>query len=137
MPTQPWAKKSKSKPETNGESQAAKLAAETAQAAPEKPKVPPQFAGKTVAAVFGEMVWLLSRSPKHRDLKLSDLEWFLMPPLLLRQFKLHYRGSQPVMLELFAECSPEVAARIDAGERKLAPADWRSGRLPDWWRRWS
>jgi cytolysin-activating lysine-acyltransferase len=122
-------KKSKSIPETNGKSQAAKPAAETAQTAPEKAKVPSQFAGKTVAAVFGEMVWLLSRSPKHCDLKLSDLEWFLMPPLLLRQFKLHYRGNQPVILELFAKCSPEVAARIDAGDRKLAPGDWRSGEL--------
>ena len=48
---------------------------------------------------------------------------------LRRQFKLHYRGNQPVKLELFAKCSPEVAARIDAGERKLAPAEWRSGEL--------
>lgn len=90
-------------------------------------KGPSEFAGKTVASVFGEMVWLLSRSPKYRDLKLSDLEWLVMPPLLLRQFKLYYAGQQPVSMELFAKASPEVAARIDRGEKKLLPAEWRSG----------
>ena len=54
------------------------------------PGAPSQFAGKTIAGVFGEMVWLLSRRPKYRELKLSDLEWLIMPPLLLRQFKLFY-----------------------------------------------
>src|SRR5688572_14089909 len=30
-----------------------------------KSEAPSQFAGKTVATVFGEMVWLLSQSPEH------------------------------------------------------------------------
>jgi cytolysin-activating lysine-acyltransferase len=86
-----------------------------------------QFAGKTVASVFGEIVWLLSRSPKHRHRTLADLEWLVMPPLLLRQFKLYYAGKQPVAVELFAKVSPEVARRLDAGDEKLAPQEWRSG----------
>ena len=50
-----------------------------------------------------------------------------MPPLLLRQFKLFYAGKQPVAVEFYAKVSPEVAARIDAGNYRLAPAEWRSG----------
>jgi len=116
-PDQPGAKGSHSGPEPAGDSK-------NGPAAP-----PSEFAGKTVAAVFGEIVWLLSRSPKHRDLKLSDLETLVMPPLLLRQFKLFYAGKQPVAVEFYAKVSPEVAARIDAGDRRLSPADWKSGEI--------
>jgi cytolysin-activating lysine-acyltransferase len=107
----------------------AKQDAPSAGAAGEKKLPPSEFAGKTVASVFGEIVWLLSQSPQHRDLKLSDLEWLVMPPLLLRQFKLYYQGKQPVAVELFAKVSPEIAKRIDAGDKKLKPAEWRSGEI--------
>lgn len=107
--------------------EAAKLGAGAkTQAAPDRPS---QFAGKTVATVFGEMVWLLSQSPEHRDLRLSDLEGLLMPPILYRQFKLYYAGQTPVAFEVFANVSADVAARIDAGNKKLEAKEWRSGEI--------
>ena len=41
---------------------------------------------KMVSASFGEMVTLLMKSPHYRHYNLSDLEWFLIPPLLTNQF---------------------------------------------------
>ena len=42
---------------------------------------------KTVSQLFGEIVWLFSQSPKHKNFFVSDLEWLVMTPVLLRQFR--------------------------------------------------
>lgn len=39
---------------------------------------------------LGEIVWLMSQSPAHRQMFISDLEWLIMPPLLLGQFRLFH-----------------------------------------------
>jgi RTX toxin acyltransferase family len=57
-------------------------AAGQAQAAP-----PP----KTVSQVLGEITWLMTQSPRHRSIPLGDLEWLLMPAILLKQFRIFGR----------------------------------------------
>jgi cytolysin-activating lysine-acyltransferase len=84
-------------------------------------------ADKTVSAVLGEIVWLMSQSPEFKQYLISDLEWLVMPPILLRQFRLFYHEGRPAGVVLYARVSPEVAARLDAGAPTLRPADWRSG----------
>ena len=54
------------------------------------PTPPNPSAPKTVAQVLGEIVWLLSQSPAHRQLFISDLEWFCMPAILLEQFRMFH-----------------------------------------------
>jgi hemolysin-activating ACP:hemolysin acyltransferase len=107
-------------------------------------------AGKSMAEVFGEIVWLMSQDKDARDLPIRDLEWLVMPPILLKQFHITYapapsghsvRGEavrsaaeagkqnlQPVSVELFAMCSDAVAAALDANPGiRLSFQDWRSG----------
>jgi cytolysin-activating lysine-acyltransferase len=86
-------------------------------------------ADKTVSTVLGEIVWLLTQSPQHKQLAIADLEWMIMPALLLRQFKLFYDTERniPVGVVLFAKVSDAVAARLDAGGRLATLDDWRSG----------
>lgn len=111
-------------------------------------------AGKSVAEIFGEIVWLMSRDTEVRELPIKDLEWLVMPPILLKQFHITYApvpegrtvageavskvgaGSnanprlQPVGVELYAMCSDAVAAALDAaapGKVALAMQDWRGG----------
>lgn len=84
-------------------------------------------AQKSVAAVFGEMVWLLTQSPAWRTRPLSDLEVYVMPPLLARQFRLYsLPDGTPAALDLIAKVDAAAAARLDAGEPPR-PADWTSG----------
>ena len=45
---------------------------------------------KTVAQVLGEITWLMTQSPRHKAVPLGDLEWLLMPAILLRQFRIFY-----------------------------------------------
>lgn len=86
-------------------------------------------ADKTVSAVLGEIVWLMSQSAEFKQYLISDLEWLVMPPILLRQFRLFYHEGRPAAAVLYARVSPEVAARLDAGAPTLRAQDWRSGEV--------
>jgi cytolysin-activating lysine-acyltransferase len=91
--------------------------------APEQTGPPP----KTVAQVLGEITWLMTQSPRHRAIPLGDLEWLLMPAILLRQFRIFYSGEQPVGVALWALVDDTVAKRIDAGDNRLSAVEWKSG----------
>lgn len=84
-------------------------------------------ADKTVSSVLGEIVWLMSQSPEYKQYLISDLEWLVMPPILLRQFRLSYHEGRPVAVVLYARVSEEVEARLNAGAPTLRPQDWKSG----------
>jgi cytolysin-activating lysine-acyltransferase len=88
---------------------------------------PGQPAPKTVAQVLGEITWLMTQSPRHKAIALGDLEWLLMPAILLRQFRIFYHGEQPVGVALWALADDLVAQRIDAGDRRLTAVEWKSG----------
>lgn len=94
-----------------------------AAASRERDALPP----KTVSQVLGEIIWLMTQSPRHKAIPLGDLEWLLMPPILLRQFRIFYKGEQPVGVVLWALTDDLVAKRIDAGDNRLSAAEWKSG----------
>ncbi|MDB5579156.1 MAG: toxin-activating lysine-acyltransferase [Bradyrhizobium sp.] len=60
----------------------------TAGAAPTPGEPPP----KTVAQLLGEITWLMTQSPRHKSIPLGDLEWLIMPAILLKQFRMFYKG---------------------------------------------
>jgi cytolysin-activating lysine-acyltransferase len=82
---------------------------------------------KTVAQVLGEVVWLLSQSPAHKQLFIADLEWFCMPALLLEQFRIFNGPNSPAAVALWATVSPETQARLETGANRLRPDEWRNG----------
>jgi cytolysin-activating lysine-acyltransferase len=82
---------------------------------------------KTVAQVLGEIAWLMTQSPRHKAIALGDLEWLVMPAILLRQFRMFYKGEQPVGVALWALADDTVAKRIDAGDNRLTAVEWKSG----------
>jgi cytolysin-activating lysine-acyltransferase len=96
--------------------------APAAQSALQRNLPPPTFASR-----LGEMVWLLSQSPAHRHLTIGDLEWMLMPPLLLEQYKIYYESAQPAALALWAYLNPEDEQRLLSGVNRLKPEAWCGG----------
>jgi cytolysin-activating lysine-acyltransferase len=82
---------------------------------------------KTVAQLFGEIVWLFSQSPKHKNFFISDLEWLVMTPILLKQFRVFYAPDRPIGVALWAYVNDEVEQRLMTGNARLAPADWKGG----------
>ncbi|PWC53344.1 hypothetical protein TSO221_11035 [Azospirillum sp. TSO22-1] len=81
----------------------------------------------TLAGALGEVVWLMMQSPGHRHLFLADLEWLVMPAMMLGQFRTFRSGDQIAGLALWAIVSEEVEKRLTAGVIRLAPAEWKSG----------
>ena len=86
-----------------------------------------QFKDKTVADVLGQITWLMSQSPKHKGYFVGDLEWLVMPAILLKQFRVFHKGSTPVACVIWAQVSDDIAERINAGQPRLKPNEWRSG----------
>lgn len=82
---------------------------------------------KTVAQMLGEIVWLMTQSPLHKQLFISDLEWFAMPAILLEQFRIFYGPQTPAAVALWASVSDDTHARLLAGGYRLRPDEWRNG----------
>jgi hemolysin-activating ACP:hemolysin acyltransferase len=91
--------------------------------------------GKLAIANFGGAVALFTRSPAHRHYTLADLEWCLVPALMLNQFmmveaKLPDGQAVPIGLVLWARVSAEIDARLSAAPRypiRLHTNEWQSG----------
>jgi cytolysin-activating lysine-acyltransferase len=110
----------------------------------------PAGAPRTVAEALGQVVWVLSQSPTHRELPIKDLEWSVMPAIVTEQFRIFRFGPLPGLdrsaveklaptgmalgaieqlplgVALWARLSPQAEERIESGER-LRADEWKSG----------
>lgn len=77
--------------------------------------------------VYASAIWLMQLSRRHRHLFLADLEWALMPPLALQQFRLFHKDSVPIAQVTWAFVSAEVEERLTQGRMRLKPEEWKSG----------
>ena len=93
---------------------------------------------------LASIVAIMMRDRRFRDVRLADLDWLVMPPILVGQWKIA-RGTMtpskgantedggrifPVAAALWACVSPEVDARLSADLDKpliLKPGEWQSG----------
>jgi cytolysin-activating lysine-acyltransferase len=78
-------------------------------------------------AVLGQVVWLMTQMPAYRHVFLADLEWMVMPPILLNQFRLFRVESRIVAVAAWAYLSEGVEKRLQEPNPRLAPVDWKSG----------
>lgn len=82
----------------------------------------------SLGRILGEMVWLASQSPAHRHaLLLSDLEWFLMPPLRFGQCRVFRDQGQPVAAALWAYLDDDARERLTEGAVRLKVHEWQGG----------
>jgi len=83
-------------------------------------------AGKTVAEILGEIVWLMTQDPAGREMKVAEIEALVMPAILMRQFKIEYayvnagaqaakKALQPISVTIFALFSKEKVTETKAG----------------------
>ncbi len=79
------------------------------------------------AEVLGDVVWLMTQSPNHKHLFIADLEWLVMPPVMLRQFRLVRGKDKPQAFVTWAMLNEEVEQRLMAGHTRLRPSDWNAG----------
>jgi cytolysin-activating lysine-acyltransferase len=87
----------------------------------------PDSAPHTVSHMFGEIVWLMTQSPAHKHYALADLEWMVMPAVLLNQYRLFHDQGRPVGAALWAFLSEEAEAKLSLNPPRLRPDEWKSG----------
>jgi cytolysin-activating lysine-acyltransferase len=87
--------------------------------------------GQEFSRLLGDVSWLMSRSPNHKFAFLADLEWLVMPPLVLGQARL-YRNEKndPIAYVSWALVSDEVNERLKSGIARIQPPEWRCGPHP-------
>lgn len=123
------------------------MISESAQASVKKP---PAGAPRTVAEALGQIVWLLSQSALHKELRIKDLEYTMMPAILHEQFRLFSFGptpglegvdpevmrksgftreglqNMPLGVAIWARLSENAERKLESGE-KLSLDEWKSG----------
>lgn len=62
-----------------------------------------------------------------RHTLLSELEWRVMPPLMLDQAKLYMRDKAPLAYVSWACLSEDAAKRYQQAPHHLMPSDWKLG----------
>lgn len=77
--------------------------------------------------LLGPVAWLMMRHPNTRHLSMGDLEWRVMPALVLDQAKLFMREGMPLAFVSWARLSDNAARRFRTPPHRLAQSDWQSG----------
>lgn len=77
--------------------------------------------------VFGQAVSTFMQSPQHRHLLISDLEWRVIPPIALQQYRLVQHKGTPAGFVSWALVDEETEQRLQQPDFRLRLQDWRSG----------
>jgi cytolysin-activating lysine-acyltransferase len=95
-----------------------------------------------MAQSFAQVVAVLMRDARFRNLKIADLEWLVLPAVMAGQFRLGHMGRPsepdkgrqgvaiPAALALWARVSPEVDKALSENldkQVRLRPDQWTSG----------
>jgi cytolysin-activating lysine-acyltransferase len=114
------------------------------QMAAANPVVRPRDAGQArFAQSFTQVIAVLMRDPELKSLKVSDLEWLVLPPLMAGQYKLGHAARQadpskpaeprvtlPIAVALWAMVSPAIDQSLMENlhhPARLRPGQWSSG----------
>lgn len=80
--------------------------------------------------LLGPVLWLYARDPMRKFTFVADMDWRLLPPLVLEQCKLYNKQEVPWAFFSWAMVSPEVDQRLRSTSAMIAPHEWRSGAIP-------
>jgi cytolysin-activating lysine-acyltransferase len=82
---------------------------------------------QTISGVLGEIVWLMSQSEVHKKLFIGELEWYIMEPIMLSQFRVYRKDKRPVGVVIWATVDKDVEERLKTGNTRLRGKEWNSG----------
>lgn len=77
--------------------------------------------------LLGPVTWLMLQQPTGRHTLLGELEWRVMPALMLDQAKLYLNGTAPVAFASWAMLDASSAERYRRAPHQLSAKDWNSG----------
>lgn len=77
--------------------------------------------------ILGPALWLLARDPVRKYLFLADMDWAVLPPVVLDQCRLFTRRGLPYAFVPWALVNDAVHARLRSVQSRLAPHEWQTG----------
>lgn len=77
--------------------------------------------------ILGPVFWLYARDERRKYTFIAELDWLLMPPVVLDQCKLYMKDEIPWAFVTWAEVSDEIDKRLRSQIPKIAPHEWKSG----------
>jgi len=80
--------------------------------------------------LLGPALWLYARDAQRRYTFIADIDWRLMPPLVLDQCRLYSKVDLPWAFVSWAFVSDAVDARLRSSSPVIAPHEWKSGEHP-------
>lgn len=79
---------------------------------------------------LGPVLWLYARDPQRRFTFVADIDWRLLPPLVLDQCQLYSKADLPWAFASWALVSDAVDERLRSSSPVIAPHEWKSGEHP-------
>lgn len=80
--------------------------------------------------LLGPALWLYGRDPFKRFTFVADIDWRLLPPLVMDQCRLYDRDGIPWAFFTWAMVTDEVDQRLRSSHPTLAPHEWHGGNHP-------
>jgi cytolysin-activating lysine-acyltransferase len=78
-------------------------------------------------AAFGQAVWLMMNMPMYRHCFIGDLDWMVLPPIMLNQYHFFQANGCVVAFTAWGYLSDAAEERLGSPNARVAPADWKSG----------
>lgn len=77
--------------------------------------------------ILGPALWLYARDPLRKFMFVGDIDWMLLPPVVLDQCRLYSKSDLPFAFITWAFVDDKVDARLRSHHPKIAPHEWKSG----------
>lgn len=77
--------------------------------------------------LLGPVTWLMMQQAASRHTLISELEWRVLPALMLDQAKLYLKDEAPVAFVSWAKLSDAAAQRYKTAPHQLSMNEWASG----------
>lgn len=77
--------------------------------------------------ILGPALWLYARDPLRKFTFMADIDWILVPPVILDQCRLYTKNEIPFAFFTWAKVSNAVDQRLRSGVPRIAPHEWQSG----------
>jgi len=84
----------------------------------------------TKLPILGPAMWLFARDPQRRYTFVADIDWRLLPPLVLDQCRLYDKQGVPWAFCTWALVGDAVHERLRSASPLIAPHEWNSGPHP-------
>lgn len=81
----------------------------------------------TKLPILGPAMWLYARDPMKKFMFLGDIDWAVLPPIILDQCRLYTKAGLPYAFITWAYVNEVVAQRLSSSQPKIAPHEWKCG----------